>query len=140
MALTGAFQSGAIIITGEAGAALTAKQYHIIELNSDGAWDVADTDNGSNKLHGVLLTPTTTTAPVNTIAAGDKVDILILGETKIFAGAAIEEGVAITTDSTGQAVTGTTSGDFVLGCAIEPAAADSDIVKVFFNGSPSQAN
>lgn len=136
MALQGPLE----LITGEAGGTLTAKKYYIVELENDGTWVLADTDNGTNVLHGVLQSSTSTTAPVNPIVSGDPISICTEGICKVVAGAAVEEGVAITTDASGRAVTGQTSGDYVLGCAIEPASAAGVFFKVKFKGVPSQAN
>ncbi len=44
-----------LVKTGIAGATLTSKKGYIVELQSDGKWDLSGTDGGTIALQGVLL-------------------------------------------------------------------------------------
>ena len=127
-----------IIQPGVAGSTLTAKKYFIVELNTDGKWDIADTDNGSELMHGVLRSNSSASNPTNTIVVNDPIDVLYFGVTKGEAGAAFDIGTTLTCDGSGRFVAGVTDGDFVLATALEVAGAVGDIVQVFFMGIPNQ--
>ena len=60
-------------------------------------------------------------------------EVMILGVSKIKAGGAIAEGADISTDASGEAVTSTTSGHYIIGTALE-AHADGDVGAVLING------
>lgn len=116
-----------IDIAGIAGSTLTSKQYYAVSLATDGKWDVQDGAGGAEELTGILQTPTSTANP---IVDGDPITVRIFGISKAVADAAIEEGVAIASNSDGQVLT-VTGAYFPMGYAIEPASAAGDIIQVF---------
>lgn len=104
--------------TGRAAADLTNQQYHLVRLAAaDRTVNVAslDTDSG---LWGVLL---------NKPRAGEAASVLLLGLGKVTAGAALTANALITTNGSGRAVAAT-SGDYVIGRALEAAAAAGDVI------------
>lgn len=98
---------------------LSAAQYLIVELGAgDNEVDVCDAQG--EIAVGVLQ---------NDPGAGEAALVRFLGTTKVVAGAAITKGARVTTGAAGKAETAAT-GDYVLGRALEAAAADGDIIEV----------
>lgn len=107
-------------ISAVAGSDLSSKQYYFVSMATDGQVD--STGDGAYALGVVQNDPD---------AAGKAAEVAIGGRTKIVAGAAFEEGVALASDANGKAVTATT-GDEILGVAMEASSADGDIVSMVF--------
>ena len=105
-----------VVETFEAGQDLSAKQYYIMKLASDGQIDPAGAANTQSE--GVLQN--------DPAAAGREAIVCVYGVTKCVAGEAISIGDAISTDTAGKAVV-SASGEFILGKAITAAGADGDI-------------
>jgi len=115
-----------------AGADLSAKQFTFVKLNSSGQ---------------AIAAAAATDVPVgvlqNAPTSGQEAEVLIVGGTKIVAGAAITLPNNIGTGATGKAValatTDTTK--YVVGQLITASAADGDIVTAVVNCvNPTRAN
>jgi hypothetical protein len=76
-------------------------------------------------------------------AEGRAAELVVVGETKIVAGDAIDALVLITTDTSGHAVAVTPGSDttcYILGRALEAAGATGDIIRAFVNcANPARA-
>jgi hypothetical protein len=111
------FSAHAVRTTLTAGADLSAKQFHFVEINvADGT--VTAVDNATDRPIGVLQ---------NTPEAGQAADVLITGGTKVVAGGTASPGQPLFSNSGASAVTlvvgGTGSAAYLVGSFIEPAAA-----------------
>ena len=115
------------IINLEAGQDLSSKQYYFVSMAADGQVD--PTGDGLSA-EGVLQD-----APS---AAGYPASIAIAGITKVVAGAAITRGDLVASGSAGKAKTAT-SGNRVLGIALEAATNDGDVISVLLKvqGAPN---
>jgi hypothetical protein len=119
-------------VTLVAAADLSTKQYTFVKLDSSGlaAAAAAATDIPI----GVLQ---------NAPTAGQEAEVLIVGGTKIVAGAAIGEGALVGTSSTGKAVAlvaGTDTTKYVVGTLLTESAADGNIVTAVINcANPGRA-
>lgn len=105
----------------EAGSDLSASQYHFVSVAADGQVDA--TGDGA-MADGVLLN--------DPAAAGRPATVCVSGFVKVKAGAAITRGDYIASDASGKAVAATTTGDVILGTALEAATADGDIISIIF--------
>jgi hypothetical protein len=118
------FSNYSVKVTLVAGADLSALQYNFVKLNSSGEAIAiaADTDVPV----GVLQNAPTT---------GQEAEVLIVGGTKVVAGASITLPRAIGTGATGKAValavTDTTK--YVVGSLITASAADGNVVTAVIN-------
>ena len=65
-------------------------------------------------------------------AAGDPVDVAVIGEVPVECGAAVTRGDLLTSDANGKAVPTTTAGNAVLGRALR-SGADGDIIPVLLS-------
>lgn len=107
---------------------LSAKQYLFMEVTT-GAVDAANA--AGDFAVGVL-----TNKPA---AAGREANVVMLGPTKVVAGAAITAGALVTTTAAGKAITvspnggGADAGKAILGRAMVDAAADGDIIGIWVN-------
>lgn len=112
-------------VTLVAGADLSGAQYKFVKLNSSGQAVVC---SGATDLPiGVLQ---------NDPASGAEAEVLVVGGTKIIAGAAIGEGAQIGTSSAGKAaalVAGTDTTKYVAGALLTESGADGDIVTAVIN-------
>jgi hypothetical protein len=116
-----------------AGADLSAKQYTFVKLNSDGA---------------VIAAAAATDLPIgvlqNAPTSGQEAEVLVVGGTKIVAGAAIAEGAQVGTSSAGKAVAlvaGTDTTKYVAGTLLTESAADGNIVTAVINcATPHRAS
>jgi hypothetical protein len=113
------FSANAVRTTLIAGADLSEKQFHFVEVsNADGTVTVCD--NLADRPIGVLQ---------NTPKSGEAADVLIVGGSKVAAGGTASPGQALFTSASGTAITvafgaaAAGSAAFVLGSFIEPAAA-----------------
>lgn len=115
------------LLTMEAGQDLSAKQYYFVTVAADGQID--PTGDGA-EADGVLQN-----APS---AAGYAATVAVAGISQVVAGAAITRGASIASGSAGKAKTAT-SGNRVLGKAMDAAAADGDIIRVLLKvqGAPN---
>ena len=100
-----------------AGEDLSAKQFKLVTLESDGQVDVADSA-GDNCI-GILL---------NAPNAGAAATVAISGKVMVEAGGTIAAGAAVQADANGDALTAA-SGDVVMGYALE-AAVDGQIMAI----------
>lgn len=119
-------------VTLVAAADLSALQYTFVKLDSAGkaAAATAATDIPC----GVLQ---------NAPTAGQEAEVLIVGGTKIVAGAAIGEGALVGTSSTGKAVAlvaGTDTTKYVVGTLLTESGASGDVVTAVVNcANPGRA-
>lgn len=103
------------LLTGED---LSAKQYYLATLETDGAVDLAD--SAGEQCIGVIYKP-----PV--AGVGYPISVAMPGSiVKCIAAAAIEEGALCAPDTAGKAVT-IADNQYWCGAAVTPAAADGDL-------------
>ena len=119
-------------VTLVAAADLLSKQYTFVKLDSSGQAVAA---SGATDIPiGVLQ---------NAPTSGQEAEVLVVGGTKIVAGAAIGEGALIGTGSTGKAVAlvaGTDTTKYVVGTLLTESAADGNIVTAVINcANPGRA-
>lgn len=112
-------------VTLVAGADLSALQYNFVKINSSGL---------------AVACAAATDIPVgvlqNAPTSGQEAEVLVVGGTKIVAGAAIGEGAQVGTGSTGKAVAlvaGTDTTKYVAGTLLTESAADGNIVTAVIN-------
>ena len=119
-------------VTLVAGADLSTKQYTFVKLDSSGQAVAAAA--ATDIPVGVLQ---------NAPTSGQEAEVLIVGGTKIVAGAAIGEGALVGTGSTGKAVAlvaGTDTTKYVVGTLLTESAADGNIVTAVVNcANPGRA-
>lgn len=108
-----------------AAADYSAKQYHIMKVVTAGTATIASA--ATDFLVGVLQNEPKANegAEVSLISGG--------GTCKVIAGGSISVGDALTADSNGQAVATTTTGNYLIGRALEAADA-GDIIEVLLGG------
>lgn len=119
-------------ITLPAGADLSTKQYYFVKVNSSG---------------NAVLCAAATDAPIgvlqNNPISGAEATIVVVGGTKLVAGAAIAAGIKIGTDSAGKAdakVAGTDTTEYTVGQVLLASAADADVITAVINcASPNRA-
>ena len=119
-------------VTPVAAADLSALQYTFVKLDSAGK--AAAASAATDIPIGVLQ---------NAPTAGQEAEILVVGGTKIVAGAAIGEGALVGTSSTGKAVAlvaGTDTTKYVVGTILTESGASGDIVTAVINcANPGRA-
>ena len=119
-------------VTLVAAADLSALQYTFVKLNSSGQAVAAAA--ATDIPIGVLQ---------NAPTSGQEAEVLIVGGTKIVAGAAIGEGALVGTSSAGKAVAlvaGTDTTKYVVGTLLTESGADGDIVTAVINcANPGRA-
>lgn len=121
------FSNYSVKVTLVAGADLSALQYTFVKINSSG--QAVACASATDIPVGVLQN-----APIS----GQEAEVLIVGGTKIVAGAAIGEGAQIGTGTTGKAVAlvaGVDTTKYVVGTLITESAADGNIVTAVINGA-----
>ena len=119
-------------ITLPAGADLSTKQYYFVKVNSSG---------------NAVLCAAATDAPIgvlqNNPISGAEASIVVVGGTKLVAGAAIAAGIKIGTDSAGKAdakVAGTDTTEYTVGQVLLASGADADVLTAVINcASPNRA-
>jgi hypothetical protein len=119
------FSNYSVKVTLVAGADLSAKQYTFVKVNSSGEAIAAAA--ATDIPIGVLQN-----API----AGQEAEVLVVGGTKVVAGAAIGDGAQLGTGSTGKAVAlvaGTDTTKYVVGTLLTESAADGNIVTAVIN-------
>lgn len=107
-------------ITLVAGSDLSAHQYNIVHIDGDRACDITS------------LGQTLALGPVGVLenkpaASGRSASVTISGYARVRAGAAVAAGRNFTANASGRAVV-PTSGQLVIGRALEAAAADGDLI------------
>ena len=119
-------------ITLVAAADLSALQYTFVKLNASG--QAAAAAAATDIPIGVLQ---------NAPTSGQEAEVLVVGGTKIVAGAAIGEGALVGTSATGRAVAlvaGTDTTKYVVGTLLTEAGASGDIVTAVINcANPGRA-
>lgn len=119
-------------VTLVAAADLSALQYTFVKLDSAGKAVAAAA--ATDIPIGVLQ---------NAPTSGQEAEVLIVGGTKIVAGAAISEGALVGTSSTGKAVAlvaGTDTTKYVVGTLLTESGASGDIVTAVINcANPGRA-
>ncbi len=119
-------------VTLVAGGDLSALQYTFVKLNSSG--NVVAAAAATDIPIGVLQ---------NAPASGAEAEVLVVGGTKIVAGAAIGEGALVGTSSVGRAVAlvaGTDTTKYVVGTLLTESGADGNIVTAVINcANPGRA-
>ena len=105
--------------TKEASEDLSAKQFYIVQMDSSGKMEVAE--SATDLLLGVLQ---------DKPESGQAGCYRHQGTSKVVASAAIAIGDWVTTTNAGKAVATTTDKDIVIGKALEAAAADGDIIEI----------
>jgi len=108
-----------------AGADLSTKQYTFVKINSSG--EAVAAAAATDIPVGVLQ---------NAPTSGQEAEVLVVGGTKIVAGAAIADGAQIGTSSAGKAVAlvaGTDTTKYVAGTILTESAADGNIVTAVIN-------
>ncbi len=103
-------------ITREAAADLSTKQYFLMAIDGNGQAAVAG--------DGVPAYP----LQDDPDAQGKAASLGFSGTSKVVAGAAIAAGADVASDANGKAKT-SASGDHILGVALEPAAADLEVIE-----------
>jgi hypothetical protein len=113
----------AVKISRVAGADLSAKQYHFVEMDAAGLVTVC---NGAGDTPiGVLQ---------NAPKQGQEAEVLVVGGTKVVAGGSVDCTSIIGTDANGKAVAKNTSTDFRVGRIIDATgAADGVTVSAIIN-------
>lgn len=99
---------------------LATKQFYAVKLGS-GTDDNVDLAGAGEAVIGVVQ---------NNPAITEQADVMLLGTTKIVAGAAITKGAYVKSDSAGKAVATTTDRDKSFGRALTTAGADGDIIEI----------
>jgi hypothetical protein len=107
-------------VTMEAGSDLSAAQYKFVSMASDTQVDVVGT-KGAVAI-GVLLD--------KPAAAGRAASVAIGGVCKVAAGAAVAAGAEVISDATGRAIATDAADQYILGTAIEAAAAAGNVIAV----------
>jgi hypothetical protein len=126
------FSNYSVKVTLVAGADLSTKQYTFVKLNSSG--EAVAAAAATDIPIGVLQ---------NAPTSGQEAEVLIVGGTKIVAGAAIGEGALVGTSATGKAVAlvaGTDTTKYVVGTLLTESGADGNIVTAVVNcANPGRA-
>lgn len=109
-------------ITRIAGADLTDKEYYIVKQSASDR-SISLCSAGTDFSVGVLQAGATTGGNVSIVARNAE------GTFKVIAGAAITAGTFLTSDSAGKAVSTTSSGDELIGIAMEAASGAGQIIE-----------
>ncbi len=111
-----------LIITREASADLSARQYHAVKIIAGGR--TTFTDILGEYALGILQ---------NRPRVGEAAAVCVAGTTFASADAAIAEGAEIAVQNNGRIRTATI-GNYVLGRALEPALATGNIIEIILDG------
>lgn len=119
-------------ITLVAGADLSSSQYLFVKLNASGQAVICN--GATDSPIGVLQ---------NDPASGEEASVLVVGGTKLVAGAAINPGIKIGTGANAKAdakVAGTDTTEYTVGVVLLASSADGDIITAVINcASPNRA-
>lgn len=118
-----AAQDGVKKITLEAGQDLSSNQFYFVALASDGQIDPAGDGAAAD---GILYN--------DPDAAGKAAEVAIPNgaRVKVVSGGSVSVGDDVASDANGKATTATT-GDVILGKAVEAGATDGDVISILFN-------
>jgi hypothetical protein len=124
--------NNALKVTLIAGADLSAKQYYFVKMSADNT---------------CVLCSAATDVPIgvlqNSPISGAEASVLVVGGTKLVAGAAIAAGVKIGTASTGKAdakVAGTDTTEYTVGQVLLASGGDAEVLTAVVNcASPNRA-
>lgn len=111
---------------------LSAQQYNIVHFEGDNGCDVGS------------MTQTMASGPIGVLenkpaASGRAATVTIHGKTRVRAGAAVTAGRTFTANASGRAIH-PTSGQIVIGRALEAAAADGDLIScIIFSATRVEA-
>jgi hypothetical protein len=114
-----ATQDNMLCVSLEAGADLSTKQFYFVSVASDGQIDPTGA--------GVIAQGVLQDAPA---AAGRAALVAIAGKVKVMCGAAVTKGGPVASTSSGTA-TNATTGNIILGTALETGAAGRIIEMIF---------
>lgn len=106
----------------QAGTPITNGEFLIVKYDDNGNVAVCDTEG--ELVAGVLL-PETTKA----VAVGEDVTVQVKDIGLVKTGTAVKKGQEVMTDNKGRAVPAA-AGKFILGYAMQPAAAENEIISV----------
>lgn len=109
------------VISLEAGADLSAKQYYFVTVAADGQVDPTGDGLAAD---GVVQN--------DPAAAGRAATVGVSGRTKVVAGGVVTAGDEVASDTSGRAVTAAT-GDIILGRALSTSANAGEIISIIFN-------
>lgn len=115
-----AYEQSLMNVTAKAGSAIN--KYYFMELSTSVEGQVDEANAATDKAYGV--------SQQSADAAGDSVDVMITGITKVVAGAAISLGDYVGPSSAGKAVTKSVPGQRARGIALQAASADGDIISI----------
>lgn len=113
----------ALDLTFRAGADLSTKQFHIVELTGQDTVNVCDA--ATDKPLGILQ---------NKPKVGEAAIVRVWGISKVVAGDVLTAGADYGTSAAGQAVAKVTAGDLVLGRVLEGTAAAGNLATVTVSG------
>jgi len=109
-----------------ASADLSAKQYTAVKAS--GVNTVTSVAAATDAVLGVLQ---------NKPTSGQEAEITHTGVTKMLAGAAVTAGAEVMCDTSGRAITAVTTGNRILGIALETAANANEVIAVLlYSGAP----
>lgn len=114
-----AFTDNQQVVSLEAGADLSTKQFFFVSVSADGQVD--PTGDGAHA-DGVLQN--------KPAAAGRAAEVAIGGITRVVCGGVVTRGGPVASDANGEAVN-PTSGDVILGTALETGA-DGAVISILF--------
>ena len=114
-----AYKESQTCVTLEAGADLSANQFHFVTVDADGQLSVS-TDGAASV--GVLLN--------DPAAAGRAAEVCINGATRVEAGGDVTAGDFVASNATGECITAGT-GDYILGTALQDGA-DGEVISIIF--------
>jgi len=114
-----AYKNSQTSVTLEAGADLSANQFHFVTMDSDGQLSVST--DGAPSI-GVLLNDPS--------EAGRAAEVCVGGMTRVEAGGTVAAGDAVASGATGEAITAAT-GDVILGTAVT-GGADGEVISIIF--------
>ena len=113
----------------DAAADMRTNQWHILRAAAAGTTNVASNPGGAaSDVIGTLF---------NKPNSGQAASIITQGESKVVAGGSVTVNTLLTTNGSGRA-TAATSGDFVLGMALEAASADGEVIRVLMSMPAAQ--
>lgn len=115
-------QRGFHVGTQLANADLSALQFTAVKsVNNSGKAEVAANTTSGGKIMGVLQ---------NKPKSGEAADVMVVGVTKMVAGAAVTAGVNVMSDAAGKAILAATTGSTMIGIALSTAGGAGEIIDV----------
>jgi len=114
------------VIAGVAGAAINGGAFKIVKF--DGSGKIVPASVAGEPVLGILP------AQTPDLVSGDDVTVQVAAIGKVMAGAAVTKGAQVMTDTSGRVVPATAA-KYILGIALEPAAAAGAVINVLIRGS-----